>query len=110
MSALGYEYVGFQFSKQDGFAQRLCISKFQLCCFQEYNLTFQNKRNMNKFQNKVTCEEIETYFYEEVELCPIATQIAYPNHTLTQTHHKPRKLITINIQFFKMLHCSSIKS
>jgi hypothetical protein len=24
----GYEYVGFQFSKNDGYAQRLCISIF----------------------------------------------------------------------------------
>jgi hypothetical protein len=48
------------------------------------------------------------YLYEEVELCPIATQIAYPNHTLTQTHHNLRKLIIINLQFFKMLHCFSI--
>jgi hypothetical protein len=65
---------------------------------------------MNKIQDKVTCEEIELYFYEEVELCPLATQMAYPNHTLTQTHHNPGKLTTINLEFFKMLHCFSIKS
>jgi hypothetical protein len=56
---------------------------------------------MNKIQNKVSCEKIEPYFYEDVELCPIATQIAYPNHTLTQTHHSPGKLVTINLQIFK---------
>jgi uncharacterized protein (DUF2225 family) len=38
---------------------------------------------MKKIQNKVTCEKIEPYFYEVV-LCPIATWIVYPNHTLTQ--------------------------
>jgi hypothetical protein len=46
---------------------------------------------MNKIQNKVTCEEIEPYFYEEVVLCPIATKIVYPNYTLTQTHLHPEK-------------------
>jgi hypothetical protein len=52
---------------------------------------------MNKIRNKVTCEEIEPYFCEDVEVCLIATQIACPNHTLTQTHHNPEKLITINL-------------
>jgi hypothetical protein len=55
-------------------------------------------------------EKIEPYFYEEVVFCPIATQIAYPNHTLAQTHHSPGKLITINLQIFKMLHCFPMKS
>jgi hypothetical protein len=34
------------------------------------NLSKQN--NMNKIQNKLTCQKIEPYFYEVV-LCPIAT-------------------------------------
>jgi hypothetical protein len=47
---------------------------------------------MNKIQNKVTCEEIEPYFYEEVELCPIATQIAYPNPHPHTNPPQPRKI------------------
>ncbi len=31
---------------------------------QEYNLVSQNKTNMNKMQNKITCKGIEPQFYE----------------------------------------------
>ncbi len=30
-----YEYDGFQFSKHDEYAQRLCISKFQFYCLKK---------------------------------------------------------------------------
>jgi hypothetical protein len=81
---VGYEYVGFQLSKHEWICTKVMHIKFSIMLglksFQEYNLTFQNKTNMNKIQSKVTCEEIEPYFYE-VKLCTIATQIA------TQPHH-----------------------
>ncbi len=72
------------------------------------NFSKQNQHEQNSKQSNLW--KIEPYFYEEVELYPIVTQIAYFNHTLTQTHHNPRKLITINLQIFKMLDCFTIKS
>jgi hypothetical protein len=56
---LGDEYVGFQFSKHDGFAQRLSISNFQLCCFEESfsrvqpNLSKPNQHEQNSKQSKL---------------------------------------------------------
>ncbi len=50
---------------------------------QEYNLVSQNKTNMNKIQNKITCKGIEPQFYEK--LCLIVMQVLCPNHT----PHKP---------------------
>jgi hypothetical protein len=37
---------------------------------------------MNQIQNNVTCEKIESQFYEKV--CSIVAQVFYPNHTHTK--------------------------
>jgi hypothetical protein len=58
---VGYEYVAFQFLKHDGYAQRLCnqIHNFgSLRKNYKNTTTFENKTNMNKTQNKITCEKI----------------------------------------------------
>jgi len=51
------------FNFQNIYAQRLCKSKFQFYCLkknlQMYNLFSQNKTNMNKIQNKITCGGVE---------------------------------------------------
>jgi hypothetical protein len=49
-SFTGYEYIGFQFSKHDEYAQRICISNFQIYCFKKNykNLASHNKINMTK--------------------------------------------------------------
>jgi hypothetical protein len=44
---------------------------------------------MNEIQNKVTCEKIESQFYEK--LCSIVAQVFYPNHPapkVMQMHKK----------------------
>ncbi len=58
-SSSGYEYFSFSFRNMTHMHKGYACKIFKSGCLEDYKLISQNKNNISKIQNKVTCRGIE---------------------------------------------------